>query len=153
MSGQEESGTSRRSVASDEVYLRIRSELQFEIGLVNARVNWLIASQAFLFVPLTMGARGGDIGASPFHPLIPILGVAICGLTLVSILAAVWRGRQWRRKAESGPYRGDGEEGVFSIVAPRTPLIPAMGLIGAVGVPSVLAATWVYLLVAPPGGV
>ena len=152
MRGEESLATSRRDAAADEIYLRIRAELQFEIGLVNARVNWLIASQAFLFVPLTMGARGGDIGASPFHPLIPALGVVICALTLVSIMAAVWRSWQWRRKAERGAYRGDGEEYVFSIVAPRTPLIPAMGLIGALGVPAALVVTWAYLLVAPPTG-
>lgn len=141
----------RRDAHGDEVYGRIRSEIQFEIGLINARVNWLIASQAFLFVPLTMGAKGGDIGASPFHPLIPALGVAICALTLVSIVAAVWRSRQWRAKAEQGAYRGDDAAGAFSIIAPRSPAIPRMGMIGALGVPATLLATWAYLLMAPPG--
>lgn len=141
----------RRDPAGDEVYGRIRAEIQFEIGLVNARVNWLIASQAFLFVPLTMGAKGGDIGSSPFHPLIPALGVAICALTLVSILAAVWRSRQWRAKAEVGAHRGETAAREFSIVAPRTPVIPWMGMIGALGVPATLLATWGYLLIAPPG--
>ena len=77
--------------------------------------------------------------------------MAICALTLSSILAAVWRGRQWRAKAERGAYRGELEPFEFSIVPPRTPLIPAMGQIGAVGVPATLLATWAYVLFAPPG--
>jgi hypothetical protein len=139
-----------RSPENDRVYLAIRAEIQFELSLINARVNWLVASQAFLFVPLTMGARGGELAGSLFFPIIPLLGVVICLLVLVSILAAVWRGRQWRAKCERGDYAGLDAVDAFSIVAPRTPAIPAMGLIGGVGVPLVLAGTWLLLLLAPP---
>jgi hypothetical protein len=47
-----------RTAENDAVYRQIRSEIQFEINMMHARVNWLIASQAFLFVPLTIGAQG-----------------------------------------------------------------------------------------------
>ncbi|MEL6766091.1 MAG: hypothetical protein AAFP17_02830 [Pseudomonadota bacterium] len=140
-----------RTAENDAIYRYIRSELQFELGLINARVNWLVTSQAFLFVPLTLGAEGGGIAGSTLYPVIPLLGVAICLLVLVSVVAAAWRAHQWRAKARQGGYTGEGEEGRFSIVLPHTPLIPLMGHIGGVGVPVVLVLAWTLILVVPPG--
>lgn len=139
-----------RGPDSDAVYRYIRSEIQFELTLINARVNWLVASQAFLFVPLTMGARNGVLTDNALYPLIPLLGIALCLLVLTAILAAVWRSSQWRAKARQGDYAGDGALGRFNIVVPHTPAIPLMGMAGSIGVPVVLAATWTFLLFAPP---
>lgn len=135
---------------SDEVYRFIRSEIQFELSLINARVNWLIASQAFLFTPLIVGLDGDSLDDALLFPVIPILGIALCLLVSVAILAAVWRSVQWRAKAAHGPYAGRDAHGAFSIVLPHTPQIPLMGLVGSLGVPLVLAATWLYLLTWPP---
>lgn len=66
-------------------------------------------------------------------------------------VAAAWRSIQWRAKGANGPYAGDGEPGMFSIVVPRSRLIPLMGLTGAIGVPVVLAGAWLVLLFSPPG--
>lgn len=139
-----------RSPENDAVYKQIRSEIHFEISLISARVNWLLTGQAFLFVPLTLGAGGRPLRQSVFYPAIPMLGVALCVLVLVSILAAVWRGRQWRRKARQGAYAGTRDPFGFDVVLPHTPLIPAMGLIGGLGVPVALIVVWLWLLVAPP---
>ncbi|MDU8913415.1 hypothetical protein [Aestuariicoccus sp. MJ-SS9] len=135
---------------NDDVYRYIRSEIQFELSLINARVNWLIASQAFLFTPLIVGLRGNSLEDALFYPVIPLLGIVLCALVTVAILAAVWRSAQWRAKARKGDYSGLDAHDVFSIVLPHTPQIPFMGLIGSLGVPLVLAATWLYLLVWPP---
>lgn len=140
-----------RQPENDEIYRYIRSEIQFELSLINARVNWLIASQAFLFTPLIVGLRGDSLADALFYPVIPILGIALCALVTVAILAAVWRSRQWRAKARQGHYAGEDAHGAFSIVLPHTPQIPLMGLVGSLGVPFVLAATWLYLLIWPPG--
>ena len=136
--------------SNDDIYRYIRSEIQFELSLINARVNWLIASQAFLFTPLIVGLSGDSLADALFYPVIPLLGIALCALVTIAILAAVWRSRQWRAKARQGSYSGLGAQGEFSIVVPNTPQIPRMGLIGSLGVPVVLAATWVYLLLWPP---
>lgn len=138
------------SPENDAIYRTIRGELQFELSLLNARVNWLVASQAFLFTPLTMGIRGPSMADSLFFPLVPLLGVALCLLVLLSILAAAWRSVQWRRKARQAGYDGRGEHRRFSIVVPHTPAIPLMGLVGSIGVPVVIGATWIYLLLDPP---
>lgn len=138
------------SPSNDEVYRYIRSEIQFELSLINARVNWLIASQAFLFTPLIVGLQGNSLSDALFYPVIPVLGIALCALVTVAILAAVWRSRQWRAKAKQGDYSGLEAHRDFSIVLPHTPQIPMMGLVGSLGVPLVLATTWVYLLMWPP---
>ena len=140
----------KASPENDAVYRAIRSELQFELSLLNARVNWLVASQAFLFTPLTMGIRGQSLRESLFFPLIPLLGVALCVLVLMSIVAAAWRSVEWRRKSRHGDYDGTAAGNSFSIVVPHTPAIPLLGLTGSIGVPLVIGATWLYLLVAPP---
>lgn len=140
----------RISAENDAIYRTLRGELQFELSLLNARVNWLVASQAFLFTPLTIGIRGPSMRDSMFFPLIPLVGVALCLLVMVSIVAAAWRSVQWRRKMRQGEYHGVGEEARYSIIVPHTPVIPLLGLIGSIGVPVVIAATWIYLLIAPP---
>ncbi len=141
----------QRSPANDEIYRYARAEMQTELALINARVNWLITSQAFLFVPLVLGAKGGTMASSVFFPFVPHLGIALCLLVLVSVLAAVWRSLQWRAKWSQGEYAGADAHGRFSIIAPRTPLIPLMGLLGALGVPVVLTSAWIWLRLWPPG--
>lgn len=141
-----------RSSENDEIYRTIRSEINAELALITARVNWLIASQAFLFTPLVMGTETDRLSDSVLFPAIPVLGLLLCGLILVSIIAAVWRSRQWRRKARHGAYRGETAKDAFSIVLPHTPLIPVLGMIGCIGVPLVLIATWLALLVSPAFG-
>jgi hypothetical protein len=74
--------------------------------MMNARVNWLIASQAFLFVPLAIGAQGSSIARSPLFPLIPYLGLLLCILVSIAVLVAVWRSGQWTAKCANGPYAG-----------------------------------------------
>ena len=139
-----------RTPESDQVYKQIRQEIHFELNLVNGRVNWLIASQAFLFMPLTIAARGRPLVDSVMYPLIPVIGLVICVLVAVSISAAVWRSFEWRIKACKGAYTGVGEQRTFSVVTPKTPLIPLMGVVAAIGVPLVLAVAWSYLLILPP---
>ncbi len=141
----------RRSPENDEIYRYARAEMQTELALINARVNWLITSQAFLFVPLVLGAKGASVAQSVFFPYIPHLGIALCLLVLSSVLAAVWRSLQWRAKWSQGEYAGGDAHGRFSIIAPHTPLIPVLGMIGALGVPVVLTSAWVWLRLWPPG--
>ena len=148
--GDEHAPGQVRDEAGDRIHAVIRAEIQFELSLVNARVNWLVASQAFLFTPLVVGANGGGIASNPLWPAIPALGVAVCLLVTISIAAAVWRGHQWRAKLEGTAYADERSHREFSVVAPLTPLLPAMGLVGALGIPLVLSVVWVWLLVWPP---
>lgn len=144
----------RRKAESDQIYRHIRSEIQYEHSLMNARVNWLIASQAFLFVPLAIGIDPRQpprsIAHSLLFPFIPYLGLVLCLLALIGIVAAVWRVENWRRKMARGGYGGDGEHDTFSIIQSSQPAVVIMGYCSAVGIPLVLAAAWVILRFFPP---
>lgn len=144
----------RRKAETDQIYRHIRSEIQYEYSLMNARVNWLIASQAFLFVPLAIGVDPRQpprsIAHSLLFPFIPYLGLALCVLALIGIVAAVWRVENWRRKMARGGYGGDGEHDTFSIIQPNQPVVVILGYCSAVGIPLVLAAAWVILRFFPP---
>ena len=140
-----------RTAESDAIYRQIRTENQFELNLVTARVNWLIASQAFLFMPLSVGVRQESLDSSLMYPMIPILGITICLLVLISISAAIWRGTQWRLKGCQGAYYGPADKHEFTSIIPRTPAIPYLGSCGALGVPVVLGSAWLYLLIWPGG--
>jgi hypothetical protein len=113
---------------------------------MNARVNWLLTSQAFLFVPLVIGAEGRPIGESPLHPHIPLLGLALCLLLTVSILAAALRVLQWRSKLRGTAYADEQTPHEFSGVMPDTPRIPAMAAASAFGIPLALISTWLWIL-------
>jgi hypothetical protein len=143
-----------RSAESDHIYEQIRSEIQHEQSLMNVRVNWLIASQAFLFVPLAIGIdprqSPRSVAHSLFFPFIPYLGMALCALALVGIIAAVWRVESWKRKAVYGDYGGEGEHDTFSMIQPKQPAIVIMGYCSSVGIPLVLAAAWVFIRLSAP---
>jgi len=130
----------------DAIYSQIRTEIRFEIELMSTRVNWLITSQAFLFVPLVVGAQGKPLHENPLFPLIPCMGIVLCMLVMTGISAAAWRCTQWRRKMRAAPHERVEAHGVFSITAPDEPMIPILGYIGVYGVPLVLMGTWVYVL-------
>ena len=140
---------SERSEAGDKTYELILTGIRFELGLMNTRVNWLLTSQAFLFVPLVIGAEGRSLGQSPLHPHIPLLGLALCVFLTVSILAAALRILQWRAKLRGTAYADERMPSEFSGVMRNTPLIPAMAAIGAFGVPLVLILTWSWILLSP----
>ncbi len=135
-----------RSEAGDKIYELILTGIRFEIELMNARVNWLLTSQAFLFVPLAIGAEGRPIGQSPLHPHIPLLGLALCLLLTVSILAAALRILQWRSKLRGTAYADEQTPHEFSGVLPDTPRIPAMAAASAFGIPLALISTWLWIL-------
>jgi len=137
---------SERSEAGDKIYERILTGIKFEIELMNARVNWLLTSQAFLFVPLAIGAEGRPIGQSPLHPQIPLLGLALCLLLTVSILAAALRVLQWRSKLRGTAYADEQMPREFSGVIPDTPIIPAMAAASAFGIPLALVSAWLWIL-------
>ena len=135
-----------RSEAGDKIYELILTGIRFEIELMNARVNWLLTSQAFLFVPLAIGAEGRPLGQSPLHPHIPLLGLGLCLLLTVSILAAALRVLQWRSKLRGTAYADEQTPREFSGVMPDTPRIPAMAVASAFGIPLALISTWSWIL-------
>jgi hypothetical protein len=130
----------------------IRKEVNHEHSMLNQRVGWLVTSQAFLFVPLVLGIKSGvRFSDSLFYPLVPLLGVVICALTLLGIIAAIIRINDWK----FWQYRlGDkNKQSIRPVISlhgkvlfclPRS-LIPALGFIPALGLPIALLISWLYI--------
>ncbi len=141
---------SERTEAGDIIYEHIRIGIRFELELINARVNWLLNSQAFLFVPLVIGAEGRPFTQNPLFPHLPLLGLGLCLMLTLSIFAAGLRILQWRSKLMGTAYADEQTPREFSIVMPSTPIIPMMATTSAFGVPIVLIAAWSWILLSPP---
>ncbi len=141
---------SERTEAGDIIYERILIGVRFELELMNTRVNWLLNSQAFLFVPLVIGAEGRPFTQNPLFPHLPLLGLGLCLMLTLSILAAGLRIRQWRWKLLGTAYADEQTPREFSGVMPHNPAIPILALTGAFGVPFVLIAAWSWILLSPP---
>ncbi len=139
-----------RSEAGDIIYERILTSIRFELDLMNTRVNWLLNSQAFLFVPLVIGAEGRPFTQNPLFPQLPLLGLGLCLMLTLSILAAGLRIRQWRSKLLGTAYADEITPREYSGVMPNAPMIPILALTGAFGVPFVLIAAWSWILLSPP---
>lgn len=141
---------SERTEAGDIIYEHIRTGIRFELELMSARVNWLLNSQAFLFVPLVIGAEGQPFTHNPLFPLLPLLGLGLCLMLTLSIFAAGLRILQWRSKLQGTAYADEQTPHEYSVVMPSTPIIPMMATIGAFGVPIVLIVAWSWILLSPP---
>ncbi len=139
-----------RSEASDKTYDRILTGIRFELELMSARVNWLLSSQSFLFVPLAIGSEGQPLAQNPLVPHIPLIGLGLCLVLTVSIMAALLRLAQWRSKLSGTGYADEQTPGEFSGIMPSSPVLPALGVVGALGVPLILIAAWSWILFSLP---
>ena len=125
----------------------IRDEVHHEHTLLSQRVLWLVTSQSFLFVPLAVG-----IGASPtthsdsiklakisdslFFPLIPQLGILICIVAFIGILAAIWRINSWKH-----------EQYVLQDNQNKTRwIVSFLGFVPALTLPLFIACAWFSIL-------
>ena len=147
-------GKPDRTPDNDQIYRYLRSEIHFEYSIINARVTWLVTSQAFLFMPLAIGIPVGSgasgVADSVFFPFIPYLGIAVCLLALVGIIGAVTRVNQWKRKYAETLYAGEDGHGTFAVDQPRSTVVPLMGQAASIGIPLVLTTAWIVVRIWPP---
>jgi hypothetical protein len=83
-------------------YKAIRDEIQHEDNLAGTRLNWFIASQAFLLSALAIAHTSKDQSPPNPHndfyfPIVPLLAIASCVLILLGIIAGAVAIRRWRR--------------------------------------------------------
>ena len=88
-----------------EIYKVIRSRIEFEYSQIGNRLNWLLTSQAFLFIALVSGIKNNDIkdlssvfgaikfisGNSLLYPILPFLGLIVSFFVIISTWAAILR--------------------------------------------------------------
>lgn len=128
-------------------YKAIRDEIAHEDNLAGTRLNWFMASQAFLLSALA-SAHTGIHPATPsmrndfYFPLVPVLAIACCILILLGIIGGAVAIRRWRR--------------LLNQMLRQDPSLPAIGRDGwimgfgwsaPILLPLVFLVAWSYLLV------
>jgi len=129
-------------------YKAIRDEIAHEDNLTGTRLNWFIASQAFLLSALAIAHTNKDQrppgpGNDFYFPLVPLLAIASCILILLGIIGGAVAIRRWRR--------------LLNQMIRQDPSLPAIGHDGWIMrfgwsapllLPIVFLVAWSYVLVA-----
>jgi uncharacterized membrane protein YidH (DUF202 family) len=128
-------------------YKAVRDEIAHEDNLAGTRLNWFIASQAFLLSAMAIAHTTKDPATPNLHndfyfPLVPLLAIASCILILLGIIGGAVAIRRWRR--------------VLNQMIRQDPSLPAIGHDGWIMrfgwcapllLPVVFLLAWSYLLV------
>ena len=159
-----EDGTDLQSVSdkSIEIYKLYREKVVHEDTLINFRTSWFVTLQAFLFTSfaLSLGKLSG--GAAAVAPMLfSIVGLAACITTLISVFAANSAINKTTEKWTK-PYKDhegrELEKGVRDIIDP-VGILPALkgagsnqgiafrGSISSKGLPFVIGAFWIFLMI------
>ena len=97
------------SISRIQYYQIIRSQIEHEDNLINQRLSWFVAAQAFLFsayaillnapsqVRLPSFAKQQDI----LFPLIPLVAIGVSILIYITVIAAMLAMANLRRLLES----------------------------------------------------
>jgi hypothetical protein len=134
-------------------YLHIRDEIHKEHALLNQRLQWLVTSQSFLFVPFAMSLNAYDYSDNSnklwrLSFLIPRLGISICIAAFIGIIAAIIRINYWKKEQ----YDWIGKWGMGVLYQEQTPyglgrwFLPFLGFLPTVSIPILIICAWCYLL-------
>jgi len=129
-------------------YKAVRDEFAHEDNLAGTRLNWFIASQAFLLSAMAIGHTSKDaalpnLGNDFYFPLVPLLAIASCILIFLGIISGAVVIRRWRR--------------ILKQMIRQDPTLPAIGRDSWIMyfgwsapllLPLVFLAAWSYLLIA-----
>ena len=128
-------------------YKAVRDEIAHEDNLAGTRLNWFIASQAFLLSALAVAHTGKEqtppnLRNDFYFPLVPLLAIASCILILLGIIGGAVAIRRWRR--------------LLNQMIRQDPALPAIGRDGWIMrfgwsapllLPIIFLAAWSYVLV------
>ncbi len=136
----------KETLSDFEQYKEMRSEITYEANLAIGRTSWFVASQAFLFVSLssaiTVSGPQATIGDSLLFPLIPIIGIIISVVTLISVGAAL--ARAW---TISSNIKDDFKAFVDRYQIKESGITAFLGSLSTVSVPLIFAVVWIIVLV------
>ena len=126
-------------------YQRYCDQLDKEDGLINNRVNWLLASQSLLFAALAIGGSEVD-GAfrEAITGVVPILGFSSSFLIWLSVVGAIRSFLRYRYILMSVRYKDDTRE--YPQLHRDTCNI-VLGFISPLLVPPLLVGVWLYLYI------
>jgi len=135
------------SGANFDAYKAVRDEIAHEDNLAGTRLNWFIASQAFLLSALAIAHTTKEPTVPGLHndfyfPLIPLLAIASCILIFLSIISGALAIRRWHRLLNQ-MIRQDPSLPAIG----RDDWIMRLGWSAPLVLPLVFLAAWSYVLI------
>jgi len=129
-------------------YKEVRDEIHYEYMLMSNRVNWLLASQTFLFTALAIATPKVstgmiDLSQNFFYKTAPVIGLCSCWLISSAIIANILRIWDWKR-VQSNIARK------IKFLATKLPQdgLSGFGLLPPIGLPLLFFTMWGYVLFA-----
>jgi hypothetical protein len=125
----------------------LRRRIEHEDDLINQRLSWLVASQAFLLTAFAISLNAPPVAKSPAYAavnemlvgLLPPAGIACILVVGLTVAGAIWSLAEIRALARriSGPD---------DLPVHSRPFIRRLGLAAPVAIPCVFLALWLALL-------
>ena len=126
----------------------LRNEIRHEDGLMGQRITWLVSSQSFLLTGFAILLNGPIQAKFPVYDrlnpvlikLMPIAGLAVCGVCFMAILGGLIHMSRIRKLAgKHHPHHFPEVQGSV--------LTRALGLSGPTLIPMIFIGVWITLLV------
>jgi|HubBroStandDraft_3_1064219.scaffolds.fasta_scaffold185476_2 hypothetical protein len=130
----------------------LRRRIEHEDNLVNQRLSWLVASQAFMLTAfaILLNAPLNSL-IPPYYAanhllvsLLPYAAIACVVIIWVTLAGAIWSMQLLRAKAASITLPND-----IPVQSPRA--IRSLGLVAPIGIPAIFLLLWVMLIVVTHG--
>jgi hypothetical protein len=131
-----------------ERYQLARAHIEHEDNLVTQRLNWLIASQSFLFTAYaittnTPDSLRGDMRHRLLLALIPLIAICTAVLVFLTVMGGFFAMRDlhaWLR-----PYEASSQAAGLPPVQGRA-ITRTLGMTAPVLLPPIFVMVWVYLM-------
>ena len=128
----------------------LRRRIENEHNLVNQRLSWLVASQAFLLTAFAISLNAPTGAMRPDYAranhllvsLLPYVGLACIFILWLTVAGAIWSMTELRARADAIIQPEDLP--IYSRAAIRR-----LGLAAPVAIPGVFLLLWLVLLIAP----
>jgi hypothetical protein len=148
----EEAKTVPEPISGIQLYQIIRSQIEHEDNLINQRLSWFVAAQAFLFsayaillnAPSSMRLQRFATQQDILFPLIPVVAICMSILIYTTIIAAIMAMAHLRRLLE-GHLKEQERACLPQVQGYRHTLL--LGQASPILIPLVFMISWIVLLI------
>jgi hypothetical protein len=131
----------------------LRRRIEHEDNLVNQRLSWLVASQAFMLTAFAIALNAPPNAQTAAYAaasqrlvsFLPLAGIACIVIIGFTVAGAIWSMRLLRKQASAITLPND-----LPVQSPAP--IRALGLFAPIGIPLVFLVLWLVILAAYHGG-
>ncbi|HXA13917.1 MAG TPA: hypothetical protein VNW23_02215 [Opitutaceae bacterium] len=130
----------------------LRRRIEHEDNLVNQRLSWLVAAQAFMLTAFAISLNAPPASRLPSYAaansaliaLLPYVAIACIVIIWFTLVGAIWSMKLLRAQAAAITLPND-------IPVQSRPAIRGLGLAAPIGIPIVFLVFWVAVIVAGSG--